>query len=189
MKEIYIAATNRGGVDDQVSPVFGRARTFTVVEVEDGKILGASVVDNPFQGAPGGAGIRAAQFVAEKHPRAVFAGNFGPNVAEALAQAGIAMVPVTGLTVREAVEKYVRGELTPMAGPTLGAGYGLGMGRGRGMGYGWGMGYGPGGYGPPPPPPAPGEATEPEELRERIKRLERELAEIRRKLKELKGGE
>jgi hypothetical protein len=56
MKEIYVAATTTGGLEDQVSPVFGRAPTFTVVEVEDGKILGASVIDNPLSECGGWGG-------------------------------------------------------------------------------------------------------------------------------------
>lgn len=185
MKLVLVAATQAGGPSDQVSPVFGRAPTFTVVTVEDGKIVGSEVIQNPYQGAASGAGIQAAQLVASHSPKAVFAGNFGPNVAGVLAQAGVELVPVSGMTVEEAVKAYLAGELTPqapgMAGP---GGYGPGMGRGMGRGMERGMG-GPG-WAPPPPPPPPTEG--PKELRERISRLEAELEEIRRKLKEL-GGE
>lgn len=48
------------------------------------------------------------------------------------------------------------------------------------------MGRGAWGYAPPPPPGGPMEI---DELRERLSRLEQELAEVRRKLDELKGGE
>jgi predicted Fe-Mo cluster-binding NifX family protein len=175
MKEIYVAATTTGGLEDQVSPVFGRAPTFTVVEVEDGKILGASVIDNPFQNAAGGAGIRAAQFIAEKRPRAVFAGNFGPNVSEILAGIGIDMVPVSGRTVRQAVEDYLAGRLGAFTPPP--------MGFGPGMGRRWGGFRGAG-------PAFPGSGPEDiASLRERLSRLEKELSEVKRKLSELKGGE
>ncbi|MBC7317811.1 NifB/NifX family molybdenum-iron cluster-binding protein [Candidatus Bipolaricaulota bacterium] len=170
MKEIYVAATALGGLDDQISPVFGRASTFTVVEVEGGKILGASVVENPFHNAPGGAGIRAAQFVAEKRPRAVFAGNFGPNVAEIFAQIGIDMVPVSGRTVRQAVEDYLAGRVT--TSPPMD--FAPGMGRGF-----WGAN-------PAFPKAGPQDIAA---LRERLSRLETELAEVKHKLAELKGGE
>ncbi len=182
MIRIFVAATDSGGPGDLVFPNFGRAPTFTVVEVEDGKIKKATVIDNPYASAAGGAGIQAAQLVAEKGAEAVFAGNFGPNASGVLAQAGVKMVPVSGLTVREAVEKYLRGELSPTTSPGgFGPGMGMGLGRGRGRG-GWG-------YGPPPPPGPPGESAGIDELRERLERLERELSEVRRKLDELKGGE
>lgn len=175
MKEIYVAATALGGLDDQVSSVFGRASTFTVVEVEDGKILGASVEENPFHNAPGGAGMRAAQFVAEKRPRAVFAGNFGPNVAEIFAQIGIDMVPVSGRTVRQAVEDYLAGKLeVTIPSPTDFA---------PGMERRWGGFW-------EASPAFPGAGSQDiAALRERLSRLETELAEVKRKLAELKGGE
>jgi len=175
MKEIYVAATTTGGLEGQVSPVFGRAPTFTVVEVENGKILGASVIDNPFRNTAGGAGIRAAQLVAEKNPRAVFAGNFGPNVLEILAGIGIDMVPVSGITVRQAVEDYLAGRLGPIT-PSP-------MGFGPGMGRKWG------GFSGASPAFAGSGPEDVATLRERLARLERELAEVKRKLAELKGGE
>ncbi|HIP99593.1 TPA: dinitrogenase iron-molybdenum cofactor [Candidatus Bipolaricaulota bacterium] len=202
MKEIFIAATDRGGLEDQVSPVFGRAPSFTVVTVEDGEVVGAEVVQNPYQGAASGAGIQAAQFVVERRPKAVFAGNFGPNAAGILAQAGVELVPASGMPVREAVERYLRGELSSAPGgvapgfgmgPGMGRGGGRGRGMGRGAGMGRGMGYGQMGWPPYPPgaPIPPGEpapAEDPNTLRNRISRLEEELSEIKRKLKEL-GGE
>lgn len=185
MSEIYVAATVTGGLDDQVSLVFGRAPTFTVVEVEDGKIIRASVIPNPHRNAPSGAGIQAAQLVAEKSPRAVFAGDFGPNVAGVLSQAGIEMIPISGVTVRQAVEQYLAGKLTPMPGPRIGPGMGRGMGYGAGMGR--GMGRSRLGFGPPSGAfPAPLEDVT--ALKERIGRLEAELSEVKRKLEALKGG-
>jgi len=181
MTRVLVVATDAGGLDDRVFPDFGRAPTFTVVEVEDGEIKKATVIDNPYAAAPSGAGIQAAQLAAERGAEAVFAGNFGPNASGVLAQAGVKTVPVAGLTVREAVERYLKGELAPTAAPPTPGGFGPGMGRGRGMGR------GARGYGPPPPPP--GGQTGIDELRERLDRLERELSEVRRKLGELKGGE
>jgi len=207
MKEIFIAATDRGGLEDLVSPIFGRAPTFTLVEVEDGKIQDVQVISNPYKDAPSGAGIQAAQLVASRGPRAVFAGNFGPNVSGVLSQAGVEMVPASGIPVREAVERYLQGELSsapggmapgfgmgPGMGRGMGRGGGMGRGMGRGAGMGRGMGYGQMGWGSPYPPGAPippGEpapAEDPNTLRDRISRLEEELSEIKRKLKEL-GGE
>ena len=121
MTRIFVAATDSGGPGDLVFPNFGRAPTFTVVEVEGNEIKKATVIDNPYASAAGGAGIQAAQLVAERGAEAVFAGNFGPNASGVLAQAGVKMVPVSGLTVREAVEKYLRGELSPTQAPGPGA--------------------------------------------------------------------
>jgi len=35
------------GLEDVVSEVFGKAKTFTIVEVEDGQIRNVQVIDNP----------------------------------------------------------------------------------------------------------------------------------------------
>ena len=185
MRLVLVAATQSGGLSDQVSPVFGRAPTFTVVTVEDGKVTGSQVVQNPYQAAASGAGIQAAQLVASHSPKAAFAGNFGPNVAGVLSQAGVELVPVSGMTVEQAVKAYLAGELSPQPPGAAGPG-GFGPGRGMGMGRGMGRGMAGAGWGPPPPPPPPGQG--PEELRKRLSRLESELEEIKRKLREL-GGE
>jgi predicted Fe-Mo cluster-binding NifX family protein len=149
-----VVATTQGGLDDQVAPTFGRTPTFTLVDVEGSEIRNVEVLPNQFAGAPGGAGPQAAQWAANSGAQAVIAGNFGPNASSALAQAGIELFTAQGMTVREAVERYIRGELAPFspgAAATPGFGPGMGMGRGggmsmsRGMGAGRGMGMGQGG--------------------------------------------
>ena len=152
-----LVATAQGGLDDQVSPNFGRAPTFTLVKVEGNKLGRAEVVPNQSAGAAGGAGIQAAQWAANSGVKAVIAGNYGPNASGVMSQAGVEMVTISGLTVREAVERYLKGELASsgagaMAGPGLGPGM-MGMGRGGGMGR--GMGRGMWGQGMMPPPQAP----------------------------------
>lgn len=182
MRFVLVAATTRGGLSDEVSPVFGRAPTFTVVTVEDGEVKDVEVIPNPYQGAPSGAGVQAAQLVASRAPKAVFAGNFGPNVAGVLAQAGVELVPTSGLTVKDAVKAYLDGALTPQSSGAFGPGMGPGWGmRGGGMGRGMGAF---GAWGAPPPPTL----EDAQALKDRISRLERELSEVKRKLKEL-GGE
>ncbi|HEB84959.1 MAG TPA: hypothetical protein ENI92_08175, partial [Bacteroidetes bacterium] len=82
-----VAATNRGGLDDTVSPVFGRCPTFTVLDAEGGEIVSHKVIQNPYAGAVGGAGIQAAQLVVNEGAEAVVAGSFGPNASNVLSQA------------------------------------------------------------------------------------------------------
>ena len=154
-----MAATTKGGLDDLVSEVFGRCATFTMVDVEGKDIKGANVVPNQFAGGTGGVGIQVAQMAVKEKVRAVLAGRFGPNASEVLAQAGIDMVPMAGVPVRQAVEKYLSREaLAPTGNPTAklpgpgdgagpGMGAGMGRGKGRGMGMGGGRGRGRGGMG------------------------------------------
>ncbi len=200
MNARLVVATGQGGLEDHVSPIFGRAATFTLVELEDGRVADVSVMRNPHQDAPSGAGTQAAQFVAEKRPQAVLAGNFGPNVSRVLSQAGVDMIAVSGMTVGEAAAACASGELSAPkdAAQTPGAGVGdrsVGdvsprRGGGRGMGHGAGRDRGAGMEGAmrDDAPFAPEEPVGPNLLKERVAQLESELQTVKRKLSELEGG-
>ncbi len=145
-------STNGGGLEDTVSPVFARAPTFTIAEIENGEIKDVRVMQNPAAMAGGGAGIQAAQMLVNEGVRAVIAGNFGPNASGILAQSGIAMISSAGTKVEDAVKSAEKGAPTSTAQATPAApaynypaqpyGYGFGPGMGRGMGYGRGGGWG-----------------------------------------------
>jgi len=140
-------ATNKGGIEDTVSAVFGRCMSFTFVEVEGKEIKKVEVVNNQFAGAFRGAGVQASQFVINKGANVVIAGSYGPNTFSILRQAGIKVVSVAGINVKDAVMKYLNGELQEVSqsmGPPYGGMYGGGIGRGRGMGFGGGFGRGQG---------------------------------------------
>ena len=144
-----IVSTVRGGLDDRVNLAFGRTPTFTIVDVENGQIANVEVVPNPGYSQPRGAGVTAAQFVIDQGAHVVIAGQFGPNSSGVLQAAGIKMASApANMTVREAVEAFLRGELGgPVMGPEGGGmgGHGAGHGRGGGMGRGMGRGRGAGG--------------------------------------------
>jgi predicted Fe-Mo cluster-binding NifX family protein len=129
-------ATNKGGLEDMVSPVFGRCQTYTLVECEGGEIKKTEAMANPGFTAAGGAGIQAAQYVGGLKPEAVIAGNFGPNAAAVLTQMGVKMVQAQG-NAGEAVLKYMKGELKPTNTPTVRGHFGMGR-----RGFGGGMGRG-----------------------------------------------
>ncbi len=197
-------ATMRGGLDDMVSPVFGRCQTFTIVEVEGNQIRGASVVPNQYASAMGGAGIQAGGFIASQGVKAAIGGNFGPNVAAVLSQSGIEMVAASGMKVRDAVQKYLNKELLPISQATApafrGMGGGMGMGRGMGRGRGRGMGRGMGGgmmqqwsmqqpmawTGPSVQPSQVSKEQQIQLLESQARELENQLEQIRNRLKELK---
>ncbi len=192
MTTTIVVATTEGGLDDRVSPVFGRAPTFTVVEVEGNEIRGSEVVANPFKDSGSGAGIQAAQLVAHRAHRAALAGNFGPNVSGVFSAAGIELVPVSGMTVREAVVAYTSGKVTPSPGTaSVSSGSGMGAGPGRGMGQGMGRRSGGmnGGAWAPSGAGALDPNTDPQALKQRIADLETQLAQVRRKLSETQGGD
>ncbi|HDH45079.1 MAG TPA: dinitrogenase iron-molybdenum cofactor biosynthesis protein [Thermococcus sp.] len=127
-------------MDAMVDARFGRCAYFVIVEVEGNKIKGYEVIKNPGVTAIGGAGIQAAQIVVGKGVDVVITGNVGPNAFRALSTAGIKIVAgVGGITVKDAIDRYLKGELketsaptTPGFGPsTMNPGARLGTGRGR----------------------------------------------------------
>jgi predicted Fe-Mo cluster-binding NifX family protein len=152
MEKIAVSTTN-GGLEDTINPVFGRCQKYTIVEVENKEIKSDRTVDNKAAQMPGGAGIQAAQDIANQGVSVVITGNIGPNALPILSSAGIRVFSAQGMSVKEAVQAYLDGKLTELNAPTApgmpGGGAGMGMrmggGRGAGRGGGGGMGRGRGG--------------------------------------------
>ncbi|RLG84641.1 MAG: dinitrogenase iron-molybdenum cofactor biosynthesis protein [Thermoprotei archaeon] len=104
--------TNKGGLDDKVAERFGRAKTFTIVEIDnEGNILSIDVIENPGAEAASGAGIKAVQKLVDMGINIVVGPSPGPNAYMALQQAGIKLYILPGLEVRKALSKII-GELS-----------------------------------------------------------------------------
>jgi len=127
MKVCVSAVAN--SLDAQLDPRFGRCPYFVIVDSES---MHFEAIPNMASGVTGGAGIQAAQIIANKGVKVVITGNVGPNAFQALSAAGIKIVTGAFGTVREAVEKYKKGELRETGAPTVGGHFGMGRGRGRG---------------------------------------------------------
>ncbi len=132
-----IVVTSTGAtLDAAMSPVFGRCPSYVFVDTETLEFEGLS---NPAVGAAGGAGIQAAQFIAQRGVDAVVTGNVGPNAYGVLNSAGISVYLCRqGGTVRHAVESFKAGTLEQVGGSTVPGHFGTGGGVGRGMGRGMG---------------------------------------------------
>ena len=99
--------------DAATQPNFGRAAFFLFVDPDEEKL--ESVQNRP--GAHG-AGVQAAQTVADRGASVVITGSVGPNAFQGLAAAGIEIfVGATG-TVREALTAYRDGKLKHADGAT-----------------------------------------------------------------------
>jgi predicted Fe-Mo cluster-binding NifX family protein len=194
-----ICVTSNGPtMDASVDPRFGRCQYFVFVDSETMKY---EAMPNPSIGASSGAGIQAAQTVADKGASVVITGQVGPNAIQTLGATDISIVTGASGTVSDAIEQYKSGRLqaAPAApgAPTAGmpgAGMGRGMGRGGGRGGGRGMGGGMGGgmgmgLGAPvaPTPPVPPVPPLPAQtIDEEIQALESQIKDIKAKLEELK---
>ncbi|WP_286182034.1 DUF134 domain-containing protein [Desulfovibrio sp. Huiquan2017] len=107
-----IAVTTEGPtLDDRVDPRFGRAAGFAIVDPKTMTVV--QYVDNGgSQAMAQGAGIQAAENVANAGAKVLLTGYVGPKAFAALQAAGIAIgQDVDNMTVRQAVEKYVAGQV------------------------------------------------------------------------------
>ena len=152
-----IAVSSQGeNIESPVDPRFGRCAYFLIVETDD---MSFEAFKNENRSLGGGAGIQSAQFVASKGSKAILTGYCGPHAARTLTAAGIEIYVIQKGTVKEAVEKYLKGELSTTKEANVADHFGLGragprvnsqsmdfggqggMGRGlrrRGMGLGRG---------------------------------------------------
>jgi len=128
--KLAVSATGES-LDAQVDPRFGRCAYFVLVNSET---FAFEAIPNTAAGAMGGAGIQAAQTVAEKGVKVVITGNVGPNAFQALSAAGIEIATGALGTVREAVSKYNDGELQEISAPSVRGHFGMRTGRGPGRG-------------------------------------------------------
>jgi len=143
-----IAVSSNGkDLDSQIDPRFGRCAYFIIAETDD---MSFEAFDNESIALGGGAGIQSAQFVASKGAVVVITGNCGPNAVKALSAARVEIYLGQSGTVRESIEKYMKGNMKSTSKPNvadhygMGGGAGMGRGMGRGMGKGGGMGMGGG---------------------------------------------
>jgi predicted Fe-Mo cluster-binding NifX family protein len=128
-----IAVTATGeGLEALASPVFGRCQWVVLVDTETMEVESLA---NPALAASGGAGVQAAQHIAELGIQAVVTGNVGPNAYQVLNAAGIAVYLYAEGSVRQAVEAFQAGQLPSASGATAPSHAGLG-GQGHGMGRG-----------------------------------------------------
>ena len=197
-----VAVTAEGPeLDAPVSPVFGRCPCFLLVETDD---FSYEARPNEAAGAPGGAGIQAAQAIVNAAVEAVITGQIGPNAFALLQATQIPVYRHAGGTARQAVEAFLRGELERLGGPSAqahagmswGAAMGAGAWGGRGMGAGRGAGRGqPGRAGwmgglrgaqAPGGAEASGSAQELAGLREEVERLRQQVDDLLKRLDQLR---
>jgi len=108
--KMKIAISSQGNFpDSNVDPRFGRAKYFIIYDTETDSF---DVIDNVqnIQAAQG-AGIQAAQNVANQNVELVISGNLGPKAYTTLNAAGIKIALWSEGTVNEAIELAKSGKL------------------------------------------------------------------------------
>ena len=113
-----IAVSSLGkDLDSEIDVRFGRCPYFIFADIENNEIKNTEVLENPAQQQMGGAGISASEFVANKEVKAVITGNIGPRAFSVFNQFNIEIYQATG-KVKDAIEKFIKGDLTKVNSPT-----------------------------------------------------------------------
>lgn len=103
-------ATNKGGLDDFLADRFGRAPIFTIIDIDEktGEIKTVKIIENPGSKTGSRACVRAVRTLIDEKVHITVGPRPGPNAYTALQQAGIKIYTITGVSVREALEKLLK---------------------------------------------------------------------------------
>ena len=85
-------------------PHFGRCLYFMFVNTDD---MQYEFVKNPYSSASQGAGVQAAQYVADRGADVLICSNPGPNAVSIMGTAGIKIVKYPEMKAMEAVQKFL----------------------------------------------------------------------------------
>lgn len=99
-------------IESQVCQSFGRTYYFVVV---DNETLEFTVIDNEATSSEGGAGIKAAQAIADSGAGVVITFHCGQNAADVLKAANIKIMKAVPGTITDVVRRYMAGELNELS--------------------------------------------------------------------------
>jgi len=119
--KIAVTAKNND-LESEVDPRFGRCSYFLIIDTDT---MDFEPISNESAMASGGAGIQAAQKIAKEGVEAVVTGNMGPNAFQTLNAAEIKIFTGASGKIKEAIEKYKKGELKETEAPNVGSHSGM----------------------------------------------------------------
>jgi predicted Fe-Mo cluster-binding NifX family protein len=79
ISKVGIATIGKKGLEDSVSPKFGRSKTFTVLDIEGYKVKNIEVVQNPAVSLSHGRGAIISKYLADMNVKILISSEFGPN--------------------------------------------------------------------------------------------------------------
>jgi len=130
VKRMKICVTASGKeLDSEVDSRFGRCSYFVIYDPETKSV---ESISNVIVAASGGAGIKAAEAIANAGVNVLLTGSVGPNAFSIFAEVGIDVQVGAKGTVREAIRQYEAGELEPIHSPNSAPHSGRNKGDGRG---------------------------------------------------------
>lgn len=107
--KVAVATKGSKGLKDEVSYEFGRAPTFTVINLEDSKVKNVEVVENPAVSYEYGSGPIVVKMLSDMKVEAVVGGEFGPGVSVFLKDKNIRAIKVTaGTKISQALDNVIK---------------------------------------------------------------------------------
>lgn len=116
MKTIAISSA-RASLNAPVEGLFGRARFFILVNPETMEWEALDNLTNLFSLQQ--VGVMTAKNLVKKHVHTILTGKCGSKAFEELTASGVQVVLDTQGTVRQALEKFMRGGFVPATGPNV----------------------------------------------------------------------
>ena len=107
--KIAVSSTGKN-LTDSVSEVFARCPYFIIAEIENQEIKRFEAMKNESENQMGGAGISAAQLMAEKNINAVITKNVGPRALDVLKQFNIEIYYGDG-AIKKVLQEFIDGKL------------------------------------------------------------------------------
>jgi len=108
LKEIKVALPTKGGggLKDIISDIFGRAKTFTIIDMEGEEVKKVEIIQNPAVSYKHGAGPIVVKMLIDSGVNVVLAKELGPGSSALLGQHNVTIIPVEpGISVSEAIRK------------------------------------------------------------------------------------
>ena len=114
--KIAVSSTGKD-LESEIDARFGRCPFFLIIEIEGRKIKNVRAVENTASAQVGGAGMTAAQIVADQNVEAVITANVGPRAFDVFGQLGIKVYTAQG-KIKDAVQDFIDGKLQQIGSPT-----------------------------------------------------------------------
>jgi predicted Fe-Mo cluster-binding NifX family protein len=105
---IAVATNENKGLGDSTSYVFGRAKTFTIVDTQDKKITNVKILENPAVSYHHGAGPIVVKMLVDEGVKLVLANELGFGASELLKQHEVEFIQIKPGTIAEnAIKKAI----------------------------------------------------------------------------------
>lgn len=111
--KVAVPSMSPGGMEAKRSGHFGRCDVFTLVDIEDGKILDVKVINN-VEHSEGGC-LVPVNLLANQKVNAIVVSGMGMRPLLGFREACIEVLIGCGVTVKEAIEGYLVGKLEAMS--------------------------------------------------------------------------